>query len=181
MTPAARSDADEVLSPRPSPPRIPLVYIAGPYSGSDGWEVACNVHEAEKLAREVVRMGAGPITPHSIGARMAGTETYELWCAITLEMMRRCDAVLFTDDWQRSAGARGEHEEAIKIGLPIFYGLASLAAWREDAGPTRSELRAMASPETRTLLQAVERLRAGEASEAESLEALQAYVRAVTP
>ena len=215
---AARSDADEVLTPAARPTRwieaheryrlrgeigafcetaplvevarmadrikpsaIPLVYIAGPYSGPDGWEIACNVHEAEKLARACTRLGVAPLTPHSIGARMAGTETQTFWLAATLEMMRRCDAVLFTADWQRSAGARGEYDEAIKIGLPIFYGLASLAAWREDAGPTRSELRAMASPETRTLLQAVERLRAGEASEAESLEALQAYVRAVTP
>jgi hypothetical protein len=130
MTSAQRSDADELL-PRPSPARIPLVYIAGPYTGADGWEVACNVHEAEKLAREVVRMGAGPITPHSIGARMAGTETYELWCAVTLEMMRRCDAVLFTADWQRSRGARGEHQEAVRLGMPVFVTVDDLREWLE--------------------------------------------------
>lgn len=129
------SDADEVLSPRPCPPpppRMACIYIAGPFSGADGWEIACNVHRAEALAREVVRLGAAPVTPHSIGARMAGTETYEFWCRATLEMMRRCDAVLFTVGWEMSRGAQGEHEEAIKLGMPCFFaseGLYRFKAW----------------------------------------------------
>lgn len=120
--PAPRTAPDDV-------DRIPLVYIAGPFSGADGWAVAENVHAAEKLAREVARMGAAPLTPHSIGARMAGTETQAFWIAATLKMMRRCDAVLFTADWQRSTGARGEHEEAARRGMPIFYSTGALSLW----------------------------------------------------
>lgn len=122
-----------------STPRMAVVYIAGPFSGADGWEVAENVHRAERAAREVARLGAAPLTPHSIGARMNGTETYEYWCAATLEMMRRCDAVLLVDGWGRSRGALGEMEEAQRVGLPIFYpgepGMRALAAWiREREG-----------------------------------------------
>ena len=128
-SPAARSDADELPAARPAPPRIACVYIAGPFSGKDGWEIAENVHAANRLAREVARMGAMPMTPHAIGAQMAGTETQDFWLAATLEMMRRCDAVLFTADWQRSAGARGEHEEAVRRGMPMFYSTGALSLW----------------------------------------------------
>lgn len=130
---AARSDADEALRARLparlTGDRMRVVYVAGPYTGADGWVVACNVHRAEALGREVARLGAAPLIPHSIGARMSGTESYEYWCAATLEMMRRCDAVVFTPDWHDSKGARGEHAEAVKIGLPIFYDLGGLAGW----------------------------------------------------
>lgn len=122
-----RADADERLTP--ARPIMRVIYIAGPYSGADGWEIACNVHRAEALAREVARLGAAPLVPHSIGARMAGTETYEYWCAATLEMMRRCDAVLFTDDFGRSSGARGEKAEAEKLGIPCFYAVEALKLW----------------------------------------------------
>jgi len=113
----------------PGPGKMAVVYIAGPFSGADGWEIAENVHAANRIAREVTRLRAAPITPHAIGAQMAGTETYEFWCAATLEMMRRCDAVLFTHDWRRSPGARGEHEEALRRRMPIFYTVDALAAW----------------------------------------------------
>lgn len=132
-SPSARSDADEVLRARlpASGPRarMRVVYVAGPYTGADGWIVACNVHRAEALGREVARLGAAPLIPHSIGARMSGTESYEYWCAATLEMMRRCDAVVFTPDWHDSKGARGEHAEAVRLGLPVFYTLESLSTW----------------------------------------------------
>lgn len=108
---------------------IKVVYVAGPFSGKDGWEVAENVHRAERLAREVTRLGAAPLTPHSIGARMDGTETCEFWVAATLEMMRRCDAVVLTDDWERSAGARGEVDDAGRHGIPVLYTLPDLARW----------------------------------------------------
>jgi hypothetical protein len=78
-----------------------VVYVAGPFTGKDGWAVACNVHRANAVAREVARLGAAPLTPHAIGADFNGTETYEFWCAATLELMRRCDAVMLTDDWTR--------------------------------------------------------------------------------
>lgn len=122
--------------------KIKVVYIAGPFSGADGWEIAENVHRAEQAAREVARMGAAPLTPHSIGARMAGTETYEFWCAATLELMRRADAVLFIEGWEKSRGARGEREEAQRIGLPYFYYQEDLRAWVQEGGDAfKSEAR----------------------------------------
>ncbi len=126
-----------------------LVYVAGPFSADDGWGVAQNVHRAETAARAVLRLGAMPVTPHSIGARMAGTETQELWRAGTLALMRRCDAVLVLPGYEKSAGTLGEIEEAKRLRMPLFLpdgdgpeaepDFAALSAW------------VWATPEPRTL------------------------------
>jgi len=100
------------------PPK--LVYIAGPYRASDAWEVTENIHRAERAAREVARLGAMPVTPHSITARMSGVESDELWLQGTLELMRRCDAVLVLPSYESSEGTKGEIAEAERLQLPIF-------------------------------------------------------------
>lgn len=97
-----------------------VVYIAGPFRAPDGWGVACNVHWAEQAGREVARLGAVPLIPHSIGARMAGTETDSYWIGATLELMRRADAVLVLPGYEQSIGTLGEIEEARRSGLPLF-------------------------------------------------------------
>lgn len=115
-----------------------LVYIAGPFRAADAWEVHCNVHRAELASREIAGMGAMPVAPHSIGAHMDGTETAEFWLSGTLELMRRCDAVLVLSGYEHSAGTLGEIQEARRLGLPIFlphfFGAAFnlLAAWLRD-------------------------------------------------
>jgi hypothetical protein len=52
-----------------------------------------------------------------------------------LEILRRCDAVLVTTDWRDSAGARGEVNEAKRIGLPVFDGTTALGEWLADPSP----------------------------------------------
>jgi hypothetical protein len=41
----------------------------------------------------------------------------------TLELMRRCDAVILVHNWRDSAGSRAEVDEAKRLGIPVF-GLA---------------------------------------------------------
>jgi hypothetical protein len=116
----------------PSP--IALVYIAGPYTAPDAWGVEQNVRRAEFLAYEVEAMGAGAVCPHT-NSRYIDTRTpYGRKIDITLEMMRRCNAVLFTDDWRRSTGARGENAEAVRLGMPCFESLGGLRAWLSERG-----------------------------------------------
>jgi hypothetical protein len=45
----------------------------------------------------------------------------------TLEMLRRCDAVIVDGRWESSAGTRGEVVEALRLGLPILY------AWGDNS------------------------------------------------
>jgi hypothetical protein len=105
-----------------------LIYIAGPFRGPSAWAIKQNVHAAEQAAAEVITRGLGfPVTPHSIGANFHGHGSDDLWLAGTLELMRRCDVVFALPTWEASQGARGEIEEARRLGIPVVYDLAALA------------------------------------------------------
>lgn len=97
-----------------------VIYIAGRFRGRDGWEVRCNIHAAESAARRVVALGAMPLTPHSIGGNMAGTASDAFWLRGTLELMKRCDAVLVLPGYEISEGTKGEIAEARLRSIPVF-------------------------------------------------------------
>lgn len=98
----------------------PLVYVAGPYRAPTAWGIECNIVAARQLGARVAALGAYPVIPHSNTAHFDGLGPDELWLAGTLELMRRCDAVALLDTWQSSSGARAEHAEAERLGLPRF-------------------------------------------------------------
>jgi hypothetical protein len=108
-----------------------LVYVAGPYRASCEWEVLQNIRRAETLALAVWKLGAACICPHKNTALFGGAAEDSLWLEGDLEMMRRCDAVLCTDDWACSKGACVEVETAKKQGIPVFYQIAELKRWIE--------------------------------------------------
>lgn len=118
---------EEVPAPPPReamrPPELPavrLVYIAGPYRAATTWQIACNIHAARLLGARVAELGAYPVIPHSNTAHFDGLATDELWLEGTKELMRRCDAVLFSARWTSSSGSRGEYAEAERLKLPMF-------------------------------------------------------------
>lgn len=100
-----------------------IVYIAGRFRGDDAWAIRCHVHAAECAAREVARCGAMPLTPHSIGAHMHGTESADFWLEGTLELMRRSDIVLVLPGFERSVGSLGEIGEARYLRIPVILPL----------------------------------------------------------
>jgi hypothetical protein len=113
-----------------------LVYIAGPYRASCEWDLVQNIRRAEALALAVWKLGAACICPHKNTALLGGAADDSLWLEGDLEMMRRCDAVLCTDDWQRSEGARNEVAESKRVGIPVFERIDELKAWlTSDATP----------------------------------------------
>lgn len=97
-----------------------VVYIAGPYRGKTAWKIAENIRRAERLGYSVAEFGAMPLIPHANTAHFDGEFTSKFWLDGTMELMRRCDAVFLTEDWEESAGATAEREEAVRLGLPIF-------------------------------------------------------------
>jgi Domain of unknown function (DUF4406) len=111
-----------------------LVYVAGPYRAPTTWEISLNIHWARTLGAMVATAGAYPVIPHSNTAHMDGLAPDELWLKGTMEMMRRCDAVIFTSDWERSTGAREERAEAGRIGLPCFDCIFELRGWLARVG-----------------------------------------------
>lgn len=115
--------------------RLRLVYVAGPFRGPTHWEVEQNIRRAEALALEVWRLGAACICPHTNTRFFDGAADDRVWLDGDLEILRRCDAVMLTPDWPRSAGARAEVEAAREWGLRVFETVDALAAWLETTGP----------------------------------------------
>ena len=106
-----------------------LIYIAGPYRAACEWQVVQNIRRAEALALAVWQSGAACICPHKNTALFGGAAEDSLWLEGDLEMMRRCDAVLCTDDWRRSKGALEEVRVANEARIPVFQTLAELQKW----------------------------------------------------
>ena len=99
----------------------PLIYVAGPYSGTNGWIVELNIRQAEERAYRIARQGGSPICPHSMTRFFNGTLTYERWIQITLNMLTGCDACeVDLKNWYDSPGTRGEVEFSKDHGIPVL-------------------------------------------------------------
>jgi hypothetical protein len=105
------------------------VYVAGPFRGPSSWDIEQNIRRAEELALCVWKMGAAAVCPHCNTRFFQGAAPDSIWLEGDLEILRRCDAMIMTPDWERSTGARAEHEFAKLHSIPVFYDLKSLREW----------------------------------------------------
>ena len=113
---------------------IPIVYIAGPYRASSRWDEEQNVCRAEVTAHDVALAGAMPVCPHAnTRPYFSDAQPARFWLEGTLEILRRCDAVVMLPTWEQSEGARAERMEAALLGLPVFDHLdtTALKEWVE--------------------------------------------------
>lgn len=105
---------------------IPVIYVAGPYRASTRDGIDLHIQSARNVAIKAAQKGWAVICPHTNTAHM---EHYapelgdQFWLDATLEMMRRCDAVVLAPGWANSQGALAEIEEAERIGMPVFEAL----------------------------------------------------------
>lgn len=105
-----------------------VVYIAGPFRGPDHWAIAENIRRAEQLALEVWKLGAVALCPHANTAHFHGALPDDVWLQGDMELIRRCDVVLLTPDWESSEGARREREEALRLMKSVCFTLGELRA-----------------------------------------------------
>ena len=68
----------------------------------------------------VAEAGAAPLCPHTMFRYFDGTLNDDFWLKATLELLRRCDAIVMLPTWRSSSGARGEHGDALSRNLPIL-------------------------------------------------------------
>lgn len=106
-----------------------LIYIAGPFRGTTPWDVECNVRASETLALAVWRMGAAALCPHTNTRFFDKQREDKVFLEGTLEMLRRCDAMILGDNWRRSSGTKCEIREAFRLGIPVFSGQIPLYIW----------------------------------------------------
>jgi hypothetical protein len=103
-----------------------MVYVAGPFRGPNHWEIEENIRRAERLALEAWKLGCAVICPHTNTRFFQGAAPDHVWLDGDLEMIRRCDVVLMTPDWERSEGAQAERRLALQLEIPVVYSLEEL-------------------------------------------------------
>lgn len=110
-------------------PRMPAVYVAGPYRASTSLGVELNIKAAQAVGLQACYKGWTPLIPHANTAFFDVIEPKlgdDFWLTATMELLRRCDAVVLCPGYSRSAGTLGEIEEAKRLGLPIYSTIDAL-------------------------------------------------------
>ena len=100
---------------------VPLIYIAGPFRGPTPLAVRRNVEAARDLGLRVAEAGGYPIIPHTMTSEFDKLLTDQFWLDGTMELMRRCDAIVLSHRWMPSTGAKAEYVEACRLGIPSMY------------------------------------------------------------
>lgn len=112
--------------------KIPVVYIAGPFRAPTPWDLEQNIRRAEEVALEVARAGAMPLCPHANTRFFNGQCTDEFWLNGTMELLRRCDALVTVDGWSQSEGSISEVNYSRSVSMPIFHGTEGLEVWVKE-------------------------------------------------
>ena len=102
-----------------------VVYIAGPFRGANSWEIEQNIRRAEELALEVWKAGAVAVCPHTNTRFFQGTLSDNIWLKGYLELVDRCDALIYVTEGAKSEGTREEIKRAKAGGIPVFHALAN--------------------------------------------------------
>ncbi len=99
-----------------------LIYVAGRYRGRTRAEVESNIQAAIFVGRLCAEKGWYPVIPHSNTAHFEALVDVndEFYLEGTLELMRRCDAVVMVPGFGQSVGAMAEHDEAHKLFMTVY-------------------------------------------------------------
>lgn len=101
-------------------PRLPVIYISGPFRAPDDYRKKLNRDAAEALAFLVWQVGAVALCPHMNTANFDQALPDAVWLAGDIELLRRCDAMVLTPNWALSEGATAERLWARAKGVDAF-------------------------------------------------------------
>lgn len=109
-----------------------VIYIAGPFRATNQWDQELNIRRAEALALHVWERGFTALYPHLNTKHYQHYLEDNVWLAGDLELLSRCDAVLLTERWEESEGARSEKVFAEDQGIPVFQTINQLEIWANE-------------------------------------------------
>lgn len=102
-----------------------LYYVAGPFRAKTLNGVQQNIDRARNVAAALAERGLMPVCVHTMeGLAMHDIQQEnngQFWVDGTLEVLRRCDAVVVCGDHRKSAGTMGEIHEAFRRGMPVYW------------------------------------------------------------
>jgi len=98
-----------------------IVYLAGPYRADTAAEVERNIQNARRYHMALTEAGIFSFCPHVHMAHYDGLQEEQWFLDGTMEMMRRCDALVFIRGaMMKSSGSIREMHEAGKLKIPIY-------------------------------------------------------------
>lgn len=101
------------------------IYVAGPYRAPTVEGVNANIEAASAFASLLTSLtwqyGVVYVVPHLLTHGIDGVQPDEYWLAATMEVLRRCDAIVMASGFERSKGSMAELAEAQRLGKRVFY------------------------------------------------------------
>ncbi|MDR3684745.1 MAG: DUF4406 domain-containing protein [Geothrix sp.] len=103
-------------------PRRPMGYLSAPMSAPDALTRAKHRFLALDASHHLWEAEILHYCPMA-NAPIIGTSDvhYEVWMAMDLEVLRRCDYILLVGEWGTSAGCRRELAMARSLGKPVVF------------------------------------------------------------
>lgn len=98
-----------------------VVYIASPYRSSTIRGTVENIRRAETVAIKYWKLGYAVICPHLNTALFDGILPDRIWILGDLEILTRCDVVVFCEGWSKSPGCNTEMYLAKDLDKEIIF------------------------------------------------------------
>jgi hypothetical protein len=70
-----------------------------------------------------------PLCPHTNTRFFDKQGDDKFWIEGTKELLRRANAAICVEGWEKSEGSKGEVEECRRLGKPVFFNMKDLLAW----------------------------------------------------
>lgn len=109
-----------------------VIYIAGPFRGPSPWDIEQNVRSAEERGLAVALRNMIPLIPHTMYRFFQDSLPDPFWIHATGELLKKCDAMLLTGNWESSTGCQGEIRIADALKIPCFTSLTELIKWNQS-------------------------------------------------
>jgi hypothetical protein len=97
------------------------VYISGKVTGTTDYE-----ERFAKAEAEIEKRGFVALNPIKVHAGIPDGAPYELYMAVSFDLIDYADLILMLPDWHDSPGAKREREFAETVGIPVVESFEDL-------------------------------------------------------